>query len=330
MIEEVKTCSTYPTVLISIVTWNHEKHINATIVSLLNQTHKDFRIVIFDNNSEDKTKDIIKNFSEVILIENADNIGFCEGHNYNISNFKFDYIFLVNPDIVLRENYIEKTLLVFEEHDNVGAVCGLLLQSQEENPLIDSAGMSILKSRRFVMNYNNEPLNSKALQSGFVAGLDGALPAFKLRAIKDLEINRLFFDPLFFSHKEDWDISWRLLLFGWRIYFNKESIAIHPRLFRPGKLKVRFKLDSKIKYDAFKNQLLLLIKNEDWYNYRKDFFSINFRLLKSIVYCLFFEFRSLYAFIYVIKNRRAILEQRKIIQQKRKLSPKEFRSLYIH
>ena len=319
----------YPKVLVSFVTWNHEGSIKDAVSSVLNQTYRDLRVVVFDNNSTDRTKDILRKLEDVILNEHGDNIGFCGGHNHNILNFEFDYIFLANPDINLREDYIEKALSVFETDETIGAVCGLLLQSDDSDPLIDSAGMSILKTRRFVMNHNNEKLSTVMLQSGMVAGLDGAMPAFRGSTVRDVSINNAFFDPLFFSHKEDWDVSWRLLLLGWKTYFTKDAVAIHPRYFQPGDLKARFKIAPVIKYHAFKNQLLLLLKNEDGYNYRKDFFRINLRLFKSIVYCLFFEFRSLSAFPFVIRNRRDIGKQRRIIQLKRKITPQEFRKLYL-
>ncbi|HEY0580136.1 MAG TPA: glycosyltransferase family 2 protein [Candidatus Nitrosocosmicus sp.] len=315
-------------VLLSIVTWNHAGTIKNTIDSIFKQTYKDLKVVIFDNKSEDETIDVIKRsefIDHITLIQNESNIGFCGGHNEIIKNNKFDYIFLVNPDIILKEDYIEKALKAFNIDKKIGAVCGLLLQSFDENPKIDSTGMSLMKSRRFELINHGLKLGDIELSSGYVAGLDGALPAFKAEAVQDLLINGDLFNQLFFAHKEDWDISWRLILFGWKIYFYKESIAMHPRMFKPNNLRRRIFINNKIKFNAFKNQLLLLLINEDKVNFIKDSYIILFRLFVTTIFCILFEPKSLKAYNYVLQNWKKIFSFRKQVQKRRKVSNNCFR-----
>ena len=321
-----------PKILLSIVTWNHEKTIQATIDSVFSQTYSHFKLVVFDNNSSDNTVDVLKTYQDkpnFELIENVQNSGFCGGHNHVIKNNDFDFIILVNPDIILKNDYVEKTLKAFEIDPEIGAVCGLLVQSFDSDPIIDSSGMSLTKSRRFVLKNNGRRLNSVQLQSGYVAGLDGALPAFKREAVMSLMINDEFFNPMFFSHKEDWDISWRLILFGWKVYFNKESIATHPRFFKQNQIKLRKKIDPAIKYHGFKNQFLLLIINEDRTNFSKDFVIIVSRIFLTTVFCLFFERKSLKAYTYIMSNKNEILTLRKMVQARKKIQPDKFRQYIL-
>lgn len=315
-------------VLLSIVTWNHAGSIQSTIDSIANQTYRDFHLVLFDNHSTDNTVEIVKSARErlsIELVESAENVGFCGGHNYVIKNYNYEYLFLVNPDIILYPDYLEKTLKAFQIDSRIGAVCGLLVQSFHTNPIIDSTGMQLSKSRRFTLRNHGLPLNSVDLTSGYVAGLDGALPAFKKEAVEDVLINGEFFNSLFFSHKEDWDVSWRLILFNWKVYFNKESIGVHPRVFKPNRLKERLQLGSKIKFDAFKNQFLLLLINEDKENFLKDAIVILPRMVAASFYCLLFERKSLKAYSFIIENRRRIISLRKEVQAKRKISHASFR-----
>ena len=100
---------------------------------------------------------------------------------------------------------------------------------------------------------------------------------------------------------------------------------MHPRHFRPNDLKTRMLMNSKIKFDAFKNQLLLLMINEDRTNFLKDFFTIVPRLVATSVFCLFFERKSLKAFSYVFGKRKEIFGLRKIVQGKRTISANTFR-----
>lgn len=59
--------------LISVVmpVYNREKYILKTIESLLNQTYRNFELLIVDDGSSDRTKLIIKNIKDprIVLIE---------------------------------------------------------------------------------------------------------------------------------------------------------------------------------------------------------------------------------------------------------------------
>lgn len=318
-------------VLLSIVTWNHERTIGATLDSILQQTHQNYQVVIFDNGSTDGTREVVQQYTEdsrFLLISNSENIGFCGGHNAVLAAYKAPYVLLVNPDVVLTATYLEKTLPVFAIDSKIGAVCGLLLQSAAPDPVIDSTGMKLERSRRFTMINHGLPLASVQLNSGYVAGLDGALPMFRQEAIQALLVNGNFFIPLFFAHKEDWDVSWRLVLYGWKTYFNKESVAIHPRHFRPNRWRERLQLNKRMRYDAFKNQLLLLSINEDRINFLKDSVVIVPRMVAMVLFCILFERQSLRAFGFLLTHRREILKLRKQVQSSRRVSPVHFRKLF--
>lgn len=319
-----------PLVLCSIVTWNHASLIAATIESLLKQSYSNLKIVVFDNNSTDGTDRVLNGFASnemVEIIYNKSNVGFCGGHNYVIENFSFNFILLVNPDATLKENYIANAVRSFEKNERIGAVCGLLVQSNDANPVIDSTGMQIDKARRFSLINHGRTLNEAKLESGFVAGLDGALPMFKAEAVKEALLNGEFFNPLFFSHKEDWDISWRLLLLDWKTYFNKECVAVHPRAFKPNRLIDRIRIESNTKFHAFKNQFLLLAINEDSSNFFKDSIRIVSRIIVATAFCIFFERKSLKAYSFLLSRRKDILKYRNIVQSRRQVSPAAFRKL---
>src|SRR3712207_3826664 len=134
---------TDPFVLLSIVTWNHANSIRATIESIIHQTYRNFELVVFDNNSSDTTVEIIESLSDqlkITLIKSKENTGFCGGHNHVLKQYEYDFVLLVNPDIIMKHDYIERTLEAFHVDPKIGAVCGLLVQSFDENPVIDSTG----------------------------------------------------------------------------------------------------------------------------------------------------------------------------------------------
>jgi GT2 family glycosyltransferase len=91
-----------------IVTWNNEDDINDCITSIFEQNNNEIEIVCIDNNSTDKTKEFIRNYistkNNITLIENSENTGFTFATNQGIAASKGDFIFLLNPDTILKQN----------------------------------------------------------------------------------------------------------------------------------------------------------------------------------------------------------------------------------
>jgi hypothetical protein len=69
----------------------------------------------------------------------------------------------------------------------------------------------------------------------------------------------------------------------------------------------------------------MLLKNEQAVSFWRDFLHIVPRRVAIAFYTLFFEPRSLAAFSYVFRNRRAILAQREEIQRRGRVSASEIR-----
>ena len=85
-------------IFIIIVTWNGQKFIRECLSSIYNQNTQDFEVLIIDNNSSDKTVEIIENeFKDVHLFKNTDNNGFGAGNNQAIKkalSMGADYVVL--------------------------------------------------------------------------------------------------------------------------------------------------------------------------------------------------------------------------------------------
>ena len=59
-----------PLVSVLIANYNSSSYIQHCINSLNSQTHKNLEIIFFDDNSSDNSIDIIKQFSDVKIVEN--------------------------------------------------------------------------------------------------------------------------------------------------------------------------------------------------------------------------------------------------------------------
>ena len=307
-----------PFVSLSVVTWNSASVIEACLVAALAQTHRDFEIWVVDNASTDDTctrvAAIAATDARVQLHRLPCNTGFCGGHNYALDRTNSEAVLLVNPDVEMRSDYLAHALAALHTSPNIGTVCGLLLQSHDAAPRIDSTGLDALPDGRFRLRHHGQLLHETRLEAGPVDGADGALPLYRRTFINDLRVDGQFFDERFFAHKEDWDIAWRGRLYGWRTVFEPACQALHPRDFRPADLGLRQSLSAAIKADAVKNQLLLLLKNTRRYQVRHLWLRALPRQLGILGYCLLVERSSLGAYRSVLRQWTSIMASRCQIQ----------------
>jgi GT2 family glycosyltransferase len=317
-----------PTTTASIVTWNHAHCIESCIHSLLRQTCPLESVFIYDNASADGTREVLEKFRDrVTLFYSPENRGFCGGHNSAISRTASDFVLLVNPDVVLKEDYVEKAVRRMLQDKSIGTVCGLLLQDGLDpgKCVVDGAGLTVARSRRFLLRHHGAPASGLALPAAEVFGCDGALPFYRRAMIENVSFEGQFFDEMFFAHKEDHDVSWRSQIFGWKTFFDPDCVATHPRVFRPGNLRLRKGLAPELKYHALKNDLLLLLKNETAPNFARDFLRILPRRVGILLYSLLREPYSLHAYWFVMRRWRQIMLSRQRLQQRSVIKSREMR-----
>lgn len=112
--------------MISIVTPTHncEKYISKTIESILNQTYKDFELIIIDDFSSDGTLQIINSYKDprIKIIKNKKNMGaaYCRNKGIELSNG--DYIAFLDGDDIWDPLKLEKQLK-FMINNNYGFSC---------------------------------------------------------------------------------------------------------------------------------------------------------------------------------------------------------------
>jgi glycosyltransferase involved in cell wall biosynthesis len=105
-------------VTVIIPSYNHAKFIGEAIQSVLNQTFKDFEILICDDASKDNSVDIIKQFTDprIIFNVNSQNIGAVDTTNNMIQKAKGEYIALLNSDDVWCPEKLEKQVKFLDEN----------------------------------------------------------------------------------------------------------------------------------------------------------------------------------------------------------------------
>ena len=116
-----------------IVTYNGEKWIRKCL-STIEEPNLDLTILVVDNNSTDKTVQIIKDeFPFVRLIEKKENLGFGGANNLGYEIAKKDnaeFIYLVNQDTISYTNTIEKLIKIHDSNSAIGVVSPLHLNDK--------------------------------------------------------------------------------------------------------------------------------------------------------------------------------------------------------
>ncbi|UPQ74252.1 glycosyltransferase [Chryseobacterium nepalense] len=79
-------------------------------------------IIIINDKSTDHTLEYLKKINGITVIDNPENLGFLRNVNKGIHAAKGEYVYLLNNDVEVQENYLSSLLNVFSNKDNVGAV----------------------------------------------------------------------------------------------------------------------------------------------------------------------------------------------------------------
>lgn len=113
-----------PLVSVLMPAFNAEKHIAEAIESILRQTYSHFELLILNDGSTDRTKEIIDQFNDdrIIRIDLPENQGLVQARNQLVETAKGDYIaFLDADDIALPERL--RLQLTFLESGSAD-ICG--------------------------------------------------------------------------------------------------------------------------------------------------------------------------------------------------------------
>ena len=320
-------------VSVTIVTYNSGRFIKRCLESALAQKYDKIEIIVIDNNSTDGTIDILEPFEDRCrIVYNDTNIGFAAAQNQAITLSRGEWVFTLNPDVLLLPNFIQALVDAGQIDSKVGTVCGKLLTIKStfdhfDTPLVDSTGIYFTPMLRHLDRGSQEIDNGHYLNYEYVFGATAAAALYRRSMIDDVAMDGEFFDPDFFVYREDADVAWRSQLLGWRCIYTPNSRGYHVRTVLPGKRRA---LPPEINMHSVKNRFLMRMKNITGDLYRRNFLSITARDLVVIGCCLVREQSSLKAFAYVAKNWRRVLAKRRDIMSRRRVTDEYLASWFSY
>jgi len=121
-------------VSVIIPAYNAE-YIREAIDSVLNQTFKDFEIIVIDDGSTDNTPNILKSYGNKIRWKSQENKGSASATNEGIKMAKSEYIAYIDADDVCLPERLEIQIKYLDEHPDVGLVYTDFYQIDENNKI---------------------------------------------------------------------------------------------------------------------------------------------------------------------------------------------------
>lgn len=282
---------------IAMTTYNGEKYLQEQINSILNQTYKEYELIICDDCSSDSTWEIIinnkKNDTRIYGYRNERNIGFINNFEKAINLCSGEYIALSDQDDIWTSDHLE---VLVNNIDNASLICSNAL-------LVDNNGLSHNKTMHDILNLSNLNLNEKTIAFFIFYNnfIQGSSSLFK----KNLLIHACPF-PASTRYHDHW-LALNAVMENRIIYLNRVTLLYrqHKKTITKDKEKTYISLLKKINIKAKRTYPLLLALQERYQEsetWKKDMLAeaVNFYRSREI------SFFPVYAFIFLIKHYKQI------------------------
>lgn len=128
-----------PSVTIVLPTYNRAHIISKSIDSVLNQTYRDFELIIVDDCSTDNTKSLIDNYGDerIHYVRCPENIGAAGARNFGVSFCSSPYLAFQDSDTVWTNDKLEKQMLYLQENPTFSLCFHPYVQIEQGKKIIE-------------------------------------------------------------------------------------------------------------------------------------------------------------------------------------------------
>lgn len=204
-----------------IPNFNGEVFLENCLNSLKEQTFKEFDVIIVDDCSEDNSLEVIKKHPEARLLGNKKNSGFAISVNNGIQAASGEYVLLLNNDVVVAPDFIERLYSAIEVKPQVFSVSSRMVRYYEREKLDDTGDFYNLLGWAYKRGDGKSVM--KMLKPTSVFSTCAGAGIYR-RVVFD-EIG--FFDERYFAYLEDVDVSYRGRIHGYVNRYEPTAICYH-------------------------------------------------------------------------------------------------------
>lgn len=270
------------TVSAVVLNFNGGRMVLDCLESVLRQIPPPEEVVCVDNASSDGSPEAIaRRLPGVKLLRLDANHGFAGGMNRGIEATSCDYVALLNLDVTLEPDYLALCVQSLAASPDLGGVTGKLLRPTAAGPpLLDTTGHLVYRNRRAVDRGEREPDTGQYDDQRELFSVCGAAPCYRRRMLDDVALDGEVLDEDFFAYFEDFDLSWRAQLRGWRFAFVPEAVGYHHRGGSKGKASTR------ILACNHRNRLLVMLRNDHPASFFRHLGGIAYTELRATLHML--------------------------------------------
>lgn len=186
--------SNTPKVSVIMAVYNGETYLSEAILSVLNQTEKNFEYIIIDDGSTDDSQKIIKSFhDERIVYFKKIHSGLVDSLNLGLQKARTEFIARFDADDICMPERLEKQLSFFEQHP--------------ENVLVGSYAVKIDEFGEEIGTLEYPPLAWPEIKKYSLLHNPFIHPTVMFRR----ELIRIVGDYRNFKHAEDYELWTRII-----------------------------------------------------------------------------------------------------------------------
>ena len=203
-----------------ISVWNRLDDLRENLAAIRAQTVAPLEVIVVDNDSKDGTPEMVQDeFPEVQLIRIAhSDFGACTTFNIGFASARGEWIGILDDDVILPEDWIEKMLEETRRHpDDIAVFSSRVEEPEMPEWFLESAGQL---TARYMSTFR---------------GCASLARADRLRACG-------FYDEVLFIFGNERDLTARFLNRGWRVYYVPSVRVWHKAPFgmRQGKRSLHY------------------------------------------------------------------------------------------
>lgn len=302
-----------PKISVIIPNWNGIDVLECCLRSLECQTFRSFEVIVVDNGSDDNSVFFLEeNFQNIKIIQLSRNFGFSVAVNRGIEAAIGDFIFLLNNDVEVKEDCLERLVDALEKYSHI-PVFACKMFYFDVRDIINDAG-DFFSAYGFAFQRGNKEKDvGQYDKEDYIFSACAGAALYRRDIFNDVGL----FDEDFFAYIEDVDFGFRAQLFGYKSLFIPSAVVYH---IDGGTSK---RINNFALYFSLRNTLFLITK---------DFPIILLIIFSPLI--ILYQIRSFFVFgirqgymklflksyFDYFKNLKQLIRKRRIIQRNRRVS----------
>jgi len=302
-----------PLISIIILNYNAGDLLIDCVESILRTKYENIEVIVVDNNSKDNSHNKCKKkFNEILLIQNTENLGFCEGNNVGIRAAKGEYVTIINPDTIVTDSWITEFLNAYKKNGD-GIYQPKIISLEDKRTILSTGNEIHLFGFGFAKNKGNKTVEeTKDIED--ITYASGTCIFTKKTLLEKIGM----FDPFLFLYHDDLDLSWRSSMLNINSFYVPTVTILH-------KESYNFKWSSKKFFWLERNRKYCILTHYSKNTQKK--ISLELFLTDILVWGLYFVKGFLWvkikAELDILKNKNKIEKRYAEIEKTKKISDTE-------